>query len=114
MIIYDSDGTTELYNGYGAGGDLTGITASSTGDTIFVAVTSDGSVQACTADPWDWDVECLSCTPATGATTSIVSDCLATGNFSIQVDFTASNDATQVTDGLGYHYSCKWQTCFYQ
>ncbi|EDP97208.1 gliding motility-associated C-terminal domain-containing protein [Kordia algicida OT-1] len=64
LIITDSDGTTQIYNGYGAGGDLTGLSFESTGDTITIGITSDGSVN-CTGNgftPWDFTVSCVDTT----------------------------------------------------
>ncbi|NRA91865.1 MAG: hypothetical protein HRU26_04120, partial [Psychroserpens sp.] len=101
LIIWDSDGVggTQLYNGYGAGGDLTGVTAASSGDTIFVQVTSDGSVQSCTGgNDWDWNVSCLSCTPAIVDSYAVVEDCGA-GTFDIVVTFTSLGDAAFVLSG---------------
>ncbi|WP_298507688.1 gliding motility-associated C-terminal domain-containing protein [uncultured Kordia sp.] len=74
LIITDSDGTTQIYNGYGAGGDLTGLSFESTGDTITIGITSDGSVN-CTGNgftPWDFTISCVdttqppSCVAVTG------------------------------------------------
>ncbi|QRM89702.1 T9SS type A sorting domain-containing protein [Lacinutrix sp. WUR7] len=58
VVITDTDGTI-LYEGYGDNGDLTGLVFTSSGDSITVGVTSDGSVISCTNDPWDFDVTCL-------------------------------------------------------
>ena len=44
LIVLDSDGTTELYNGYGNLGDLSGLFFDSTDDTIIVKINSDSSV----------------------------------------------------------------------
>ncbi len=58
LVITDSDGTV-IYNDYGNNGDLSGLVFTSSGTTITVGVTSDGSVVNCTNDPWDFDVSCL-------------------------------------------------------
>jgi len=57
LVITDTDGTI-LYNGYGDDGDLTGLVFTSSGDSITVGVTSDGSVTSCTNDPWDFTASC--------------------------------------------------------
>ncbi|MCX7551040.1 gliding motility-associated C-terminal domain-containing protein [Xanthomarina sp. F2636L] len=64
LIILDSDGTTNLNNAtpYGAAGNLAGLMFISSGDTITVGVTSDGSGISCTSNPWDFDVYCLDTT----------------------------------------------------
>ncbi len=62
LIIYDSDGVTELYNGYGAGGDLAGLIFESTGPSLSLTVTSDGSVSCLSSagiQPWDYTVSCV-------------------------------------------------------
>ena len=59
LIILDSDGT-ELYNGYGDAGDVSGLTFQSTGDTITIIIDEDGSV-SCVANeyiPVDITVTC--------------------------------------------------------
>ncbi|MGH1385410.1 gliding motility-associated C-terminal domain-containing protein [Kordia sp.] len=64
LVITDSNGTTQIYSGYGAGGDLTGLSFESTGDTITIGITSDGSVN-CTGNgytPWDFTVSCVDTT----------------------------------------------------
>ncbi|PWK18912.1 T9SS type B sorting domain-containing protein, partial [Xanthomarina spongicola] len=64
LIVLDSDGVTNLNAAtpYGAAGDLTGLQFTSSGDTITVGVTSDGSGISCTSDPWNFDVFCLDTT----------------------------------------------------
>ena len=62
LIILDSDGT-ELYNGYGAGGDISGLTFQSSGDNITLIVQEDGSI-SCTSsgyNPIDFTVACPTC-----------------------------------------------------
>ncbi|MFK7748108.1 MAG: gliding motility-associated C-terminal domain-containing protein [Kordia sp.] len=64
LIITDSDGTTQIYSGYGAGGDLTGLSFESTGDTITIGIMSDGTVN-CAGDnftPWDFTIACVDTT----------------------------------------------------
>ncbi|WP_298423776.1 gliding motility-associated C-terminal domain-containing protein [uncultured Kordia sp.] len=62
LIIYDSDGVTELYNGYGAGGDLAGLIFESTGSSLSLTVTSDGSISCLSStaiNPWDYTISCV-------------------------------------------------------
>ncbi|WP_430410633.1 gliding motility-associated C-terminal domain-containing protein [Kordia sp.] len=62
LIIYDSDGVTELYNGYGNGGDLAGLIFESTGPSLSLTVTSDGSISCLSStniQPWDYTVSCV-------------------------------------------------------
>lgn len=99
LIVLDSDGTTELYNGYGAAGDLTGLEFTASGDSITVKIQSDGT-GSCSTDAytsWDFDVTCLSCTPAV-ATATVVEDCVA-GTYMVNVDVTTVGNATDISDG---------------
>ncbi|TYB77041.1 T9SS type A sorting domain-containing protein [Bizionia myxarmorum] len=61
LIILDSDGITEIYNGYGNSGDVTGLTITSTGDSITIKVLSDGSVSCASGarNPISYYVYCL-------------------------------------------------------
>jgi hypothetical protein len=61
LIILDSDGTTQLYNGYGNSGDLAGLSFTSTGDNITIKISSDFSVScesSSSINPWNYDVTC--------------------------------------------------------
>ncbi|MGX1024725.1 hypothetical protein, partial [Psychroflexus sp. MBR-150] len=60
FIVLDSDGT-ELFNGYGNAGDLSGLSFQSTGDEITVQVTPDGSIDcqgSTNINPIDLTVSC--------------------------------------------------------
>ncbi|WP_420571514.1 gliding motility-associated C-terminal domain-containing protein [Kordia sp.] len=61
LIITDSDGTTQIYNGYGNAGDLTGLSFESTGDTITIGITADGSISCDNQGytPWDFSITCV-------------------------------------------------------
>ncbi|MEM6719479.1 MAG: fibronectin type III domain-containing protein [Bacteroidota bacterium] len=61
LIVLDSDGVTELYNGYGNGGDISGFAFESTGSSITITVQSDGSVscQSSGSLPIEFDVICV-------------------------------------------------------
>ncbi|MUU76852.1 fibronectin type III domain-containing protein [Winogradskyella endarachnes] len=89
FIVYDgADATaTELYNGYGNSGDLTGLTFNSTGTSLFIQITPDGSVDCGTSGytNLDFDVNCLTC-DAPVATFTVVEDC--TAGFSVDIDVT--------------------------
>ena len=95
IIIYDgSDNTAPVLYSGNNGGNLTGLEASSTGSSIFVAFDSDSSV-SCVSNgyvPADWSVECLSCTP--GAGTASVGSCDAVNGIMLDVDVTNLGDGT--------------------
>lgn len=97
LIVLDTNGT-ELYNGYGNAGDLTGLTFQSNGDTITVSINSDVTVNC--ADngftPWDFDVACATCTNPT-ATYTIVDDCTNSGGFLVDVNVSDLGSATSLT-----------------
>jgi gliding motility-associated-like protein len=98
LIVYDTDGTTELYNGYGNAGDVTGLTFQSTGDSISFAITSDGSVN-CEGNgftPIDVTVACATCINPE-ANYLVVDDCANGDQFLIDVDVTDMGDATTLT-----------------
>ena len=97
LIVLDTDGT-ELYNGYGNNGDLTGLTFQSSGDTITVSINSDGTIN-CTDNGyinWDFDVNCATCTNPT-ATYTVVDDCATSGGFLVDVNIADFGSATSVT-----------------
>ncbi|QHI37207.1 hypothetical protein IMCC3317_25850 [Kordia antarctica] len=61
LTIFDSDGVTVLYSGYGNAGDLAGILFESSGPSITVQITSDNIIncQGNGYTPWDFDVACV-------------------------------------------------------
>ncbi|GLB53293.1 hypothetical protein NBRC110019_23340 [Neptunitalea chrysea] len=64
--VYDSDGTTVLYSGYGNLGDLAGLSFSSSGAGIYVEILSDGANSCATGEIFgslDMSVSCATCTP---------------------------------------------------
>jgi len=97
FIVLDSDGVTELYNGYGTAGQIGGLTFQSTGDQITVQVTPDGSnsCQQNNYTPIDITVSCATCTNPT-ATFNVLPDCLEGPQFLIEVDLTSIGDATDI------------------
>ncbi len=99
LVVLDSDGITELYNGEGNDGDITGLTFQSTGDTIYFQITSDGSV-SCTSGAFpggiDYTVACATCINPT-ATYQVVDDCDNGNQFLVNVNITSLGDATSLT-----------------
>jgi gliding motility-associated-like protein len=102
LIILDSDGT-ELYNGYGDVGDISGLTFQSTGDSISLIVDEDGSISCESSDynPIDFTVACATCINPI-ANYAMVSDCLNGPQFFVEVDLTDLGSATSLslTDNL--------------
>ncbi len=103
LVIFDSDGVTNLNptTPYGNAGDITGLTFQSTGDTIFFAVQSDGSVSCesgsgCCAAGIEYTVACATCENPE-ATYAVVSDCVNGPQFFIDVDLTSIGSATSIT-----------------
>ena len=78
-----------------------GLQIYSTTGSIFMAMTSDGSVQcggpfpATDFDSWEWDVVCLDCTIPTAVVT-VVDDC-ANNLFSLSTDITSTGDGATAT-----------------
>ena len=106
VIILDSDGVTNLNAAtpYGNSGDLTGLTYTSSGDTITVIIQSDGSIscQSSGFTPWDFDVFCSTCTNPTVAFATI-GDCEPNNQFFVSANFTnmGTGASYSVTDNLG-------------
>ncbi|MEM6514628.1 MAG: gliding motility-associated C-terminal domain-containing protein [Bacteroidota bacterium] len=101
LVVFDSDGVTELYNDEGNDGDISGLTFQSTGDTIFFQIQSDGSVSCesgstCCSSGIDYTVSCATCNPPI-FTSSVVSDCLNLPQFFVDVDLTNLGSANSVT-----------------
>lgn len=101
LVVFDSDGVTELYNDEGNDGDISGLTFQSTGDTISWQVQSDGSVSCasgsfCCSDGIDYTVSCATCiNPA--ATYQVIDDCDNGDQFLVDVNVTSLGDATSLT-----------------
>jgi hypothetical protein len=83
LIVLDSDGT-ELYSGYGNSGDLTGLVFTSTGNSITVGVSSDGTSINCTNNPWDFDVSCLDTSALPNCNASLITP--INGETAIDID----------------------------
>lgn len=106
LIIYDSDGVTDLNAAtpYGNLGDVSGLSFQSSGDTISLFVQSDG-IFGCQSEgytPIDFNVSCATCTNPT-ATYTLVNDCANGEQFLMDVDITDLGTATSVdvTDNQG-------------
>ncbi|WP_397363253.1 T9SS type A sorting domain-containing protein [Olleya sp. R77988] len=99
VIILDSDGVTDLnlQTPYGNSGDLTGLTYVSSGSTITIGVTSDGSVIGCTSSPWDFDITCVN-TTAVPSCTSLSTPLNGATNVNENIDL-IWNNATGVVVG---------------
>ncbi|MBX2829532.1 MAG: gliding motility-associated C-terminal domain-containing protein [Flavobacteriaceae bacterium] len=100
LVVLDSDGVTDLNAAtpYGNGGDVSGLTFTSSGDSISFTVTSDGSINCAAGDqvPLDFDVLCASCINPS-ATYTVVEDCVNTSDFTVDVDITDFGTASSVT-----------------
>ncbi len=101
LVVIDTNGSfivapTDLF--YGNGGDLSGLTYQSTGDTISFYINSDG-VFSCETNgyaPIDVTVSCATCINPT-ATYAVVDDCANGDQFLIDVNVTSLGDATSLT-----------------
>lgn len=97
LIVLDTNGT-EIYNGYGNAGDLSGLSFTSSGDTITVSINSDVTIN-CSDNgytPWDFNVNCATCTNPT-ATYTVVNDCDTSGGFLVDVNVSDLGSATSLT-----------------
>ncbi len=106
FIVIDSNGT-ELTppDFYGNAGDLSGLSYQSSGDTITVQVTPDGSVscQSSTAiNPIDITVSCATCVNPQ-VSFQLIDDCINAPQFFVEADITDLGSATDldVTDNQG-------------
>lgn len=96
LIVLDSDGTTELYNGYGNAGNLAGLTFTSSGDSITVSISSD-NIFNCSDNnytPWDFNVTCATCT---NPTVTYTANCVSDTNFLVDVDISSLGSSTSFT-----------------
>ena len=98
LIILDSDGT-ELYNGYGNAGNITGISFQSSGDNITLVVDEDGSISCVSSASIDSITMTVSCATCVNPTVNfeMVSDCLNAPQFYVDVDVTDLGSAGSVT-----------------
>ncbi|MFL2643475.1 MAG: hypothetical protein ACJ0NI_03215, partial [Flavobacteriaceae bacterium] len=98
LIILDSDGT-ELYNGYGNGGDVSGISFQSSGDNITLLVDEDGSISCVSSASIDSITMTVSCATCVNPSVDfeMVSDCLNAPQFYIDVDVSDLGSAGSLT-----------------
>ncbi|RSK41785.1 T9SS type B sorting domain-containing protein [Mangrovimonas spongiae] len=100
IIILDSDGSV-LYQGDN-GGDLTGLSFTSSGDTLTIQIDSDG-FGSCSSSgyiPWDFDVWCQTCITQDVSFNIINGDCVTDPDnpvFEVAVDISDMGDATSIT-----------------
>ena len=97
LIILDSDGS-ELYNGYGDGGDVSGLTFQSLGDSLTLLVNDDISV-SCTENgfvPITFTAACATCVNPQ-VDFEMVSDCLNGPQFFVDADVLDLGSASSLT-----------------
>ena len=103
IIVTDTNGDI-LFQGDN-GGDLSGLSYQSSGDTIYVGFQTDGSI-ACTsssayAGGIDWTVACATCTNPSAEYT-VIDDCDNGDQFLIDVNITSMGDANSLTISDNY------------
>ena len=98
IIVTDSNGSA-LFQGDN-GGDLTGLSFQSSGNSITLGFQTDGSVSCTSSSAYsggiDWTVACATCTNPT-AEYSVVSDCLNAPQFFVDVDISDLGSASSLT-----------------
>lgn len=95
FIVYDGADSSapELYNGYGTGGDLTGLTFTTTGPDLFVRIQADTS-NDCADQGYtnlDFDVVC------TAPPSCLIPDNLSASNTDVSADFSWTAGASMET-----------------
>ena len=103
IIVTDSDGST-LFQGDN-GGDLSGLSFQSSGDTIYLGFQTDGSISCTSSSTYaggiDWTVACATCTNPSAEYT-VIDDCANGDQFLIDVNITSMGDATSLTISDNY------------
>ena len=103
IVVTDTDGSI-LFQGDN-GGDLTGLTFQSSGDTIYLGFQTDGSVSCTSSSTYaggiDWTVACATCTNPS-AEYSVIDDCANGDQFLIDVNITSMGDAGSLTISDNY------------
>lgn len=101
LIVYDSDGTTNLNAdfpyGLNGNGDVSGLSYQSTGSSISVWVQSDG-IFNCGDQGYvslDYTVSCATCINPQ-ADYTIIADCANGDQFLVDVNLTSMGDATSI------------------
>ena len=87
------------------GGDLTGLSFQSSGDTIYLGFQTDGSISCASSSTYaggiDWTVACATCTNPSAEYT-VIDDCANGDQFLIDVNITSMGDATSLTISDNY------------
>ena len=103
IIVTDSDGSI-LFQGDN-GGDLTGLSFQSSGDTIYLGFQTDGSISCTSSSTYaggiDWTVACATCTNPSAEYT-VIDDCANGDQFLIDVNITSMGDAGSLTISDNY------------
>ena len=103
IIVTDSDGSI-LFQGDN-GGDLTGLSFQSSGDTIYFGFQTDGSISCTSSSTYaggiDWTVACATCTNPSAEYT-VIDDCANGDQFLIDVNITSMGDAGSLTISDNY------------
>jgi hypothetical protein len=103
LIVYDSDGTTQLYNGYGSGGNIAGLNFTASGTSISFGVQADGSNSCVSSGQTtiNYTVTCLSCTPATAGNAALSPNCPTDNSVTFDVTNMGSASSLTVTNNAG-------------
>ena len=103
IIVTDTDGSI-LFQGDN-GGDLTGLSFQSSGDTIYFGFQTDGSISCTSSSTYaggiDWTVACATCTNPSAEYT-VIDDCANGDQFLIDVNITGMGDAGSLTISDNY------------
>ena len=103
IIVTDTNGDI-LFQGDN-GGDLSGLSYQSSGDTIYVGFQTDGSVSCTSSSAYaggiDWTVACATCTNPSAEYT-VIDDCDNGDQFLIDVNITSMGDANSLTISDNY------------
>ena len=103
IIVTDTDGSI-LFQGDN-GGDLTGLSFQSSGDTIYFGFQTDGSISCTSSSTYaggiDWTVACATCTNPSAEYT-VIDDCANGEQFLIDVNITSMGDAGSLTISDNY------------
>ena len=103
IIVTDTDGSI-LFQGDN-GGDLTGLSFQSSGDTIYLGFQTDGSISCSSSSTYaggiDWTVACATCTNPSAEYT-VIDDCANGDQFLIDVNITSMGDAGSLTISDNY------------
>ena len=103
IIVTDTDGSI-LFQGDN-GGDLSGLSYQSSGDTIYLGFQTDGSISCTSSSTYsggiDWTVACATCTNPSAEYT-VIDDCENGDQFLIDVNITSMGDADSLTISDNY------------